>query len=231
MKRGSIELARCLCYEIAGATDEDGDMTGNDYSGVDVAEILSAEVERLRAVIAEAEKQMPVAWLSVDCLGERYLCFTKPDDGDQVQQLYAAPAHTDHPMRHFDRTCPACNSAHLDKPLTLEEWGKIVRAVEEAHGIKEQTMRNRRLKCNACATVVFEQDLLIAPSPFDHDGILRACPKCKQCDERFVLLCDEPECDSPTVCGWPTGDNGDQWGGYRITCRKHMVPNTKGTSA
>lgn len=50
MKRGSIELARQLCYEIAGPTDED-DNSGRGYGSVDVAEILSAEVERLRAAI------------------------------------------------------------------------------------------------------------------------------------------------------------------------------------
>jgi hypothetical protein len=47
-KRGSIALARSLCYEIAGPTDEDDDIMGNDYGSVDIAEILSAEVVRLR---------------------------------------------------------------------------------------------------------------------------------------------------------------------------------------
>lgn len=53
MKRGSIDLARCLCYEIAGPTDEDDDMSGSDYGSVDIAEILSAEVEKLRAAICQ----------------------------------------------------------------------------------------------------------------------------------------------------------------------------------
>jgi len=53
MKRGSIDLARRLCYEIAGPTDEDDDMTGSGYGSVDIAEILSAEVERLRAAICQ----------------------------------------------------------------------------------------------------------------------------------------------------------------------------------
>ena len=51
MTRGSIDLARRLCYEIAGPTDESDDMSGSDYGSVDIAEILSAEVERLRLVI------------------------------------------------------------------------------------------------------------------------------------------------------------------------------------
>jgi hypothetical protein len=35
--------------------------------------------------------QEPVAWLSTDCIGERYLCFTKPKDNDPVQPLYTTP--------------------------------------------------------------------------------------------------------------------------------------------
>ena len=53
MKRGSIDLARSLCYEIAGRADEDDDMSGSGYGSVDIAEILSAEVERLRAAICK----------------------------------------------------------------------------------------------------------------------------------------------------------------------------------
>ena len=59
-KRGSIALARQLCYEIAGATSEDDDISGSDYGSVDVAEILSAEIERLRKVLAQLEQE-PVA--------------------------------------------------------------------------------------------------------------------------------------------------------------------------
>ena len=58
-KRGSIALARQLCYEIAGATSEDDDISGSDYGSVDVAEILSAEVERLREALAQPAAQRP----------------------------------------------------------------------------------------------------------------------------------------------------------------------------
>lgn len=37
-------------------------------------------------------EQEPVAWLSTDCIGERYLCFTKPKDNDPVQPLYTTPS-------------------------------------------------------------------------------------------------------------------------------------------
>ena len=51
MRRGSIALARSLCYEIAGPTGKDDDTTGSEYGSVDIAEILSAEVERLRILV------------------------------------------------------------------------------------------------------------------------------------------------------------------------------------
>ena len=61
--KGSIALARSLCYEIAGATSED-DIDGGGYGSVDIAEILSAEVERLQKALAQLEqKAEPVAWM------------------------------------------------------------------------------------------------------------------------------------------------------------------------
>ena len=68
-KRGSIALARQLCYEIAGATSEDDDISGRDYGSVDVAEILSAEVERLREALAQPEQE-PM----VDCPRCGHVC-------------------------------------------------------------------------------------------------------------------------------------------------------------
>ena len=52
-KRGSIALARSLCYQINGAADDSDDMDGGGYGSVDIAEILSAEVERLQAALAQ----------------------------------------------------------------------------------------------------------------------------------------------------------------------------------
>ena len=72
-KRGSIALARQLCYEIAGATSEDDDISGSDYGSVDVAEILSAEVERLREVLAQPEQ--------VDCPRCGHVCSQRPWQG------------------------------------------------------------------------------------------------------------------------------------------------------
>jgi len=52
-KRGSIALARSLCYEINGAADDSDDFEGGGYGSVDIAEILSAEVVRLQAALAQ----------------------------------------------------------------------------------------------------------------------------------------------------------------------------------
>jgi hypothetical protein len=59
-KRGSIALARSLCYQINGAADDSDDMDGGGYGSVDIAKILSAEVERLREAL-EQLAQEPVA--------------------------------------------------------------------------------------------------------------------------------------------------------------------------
>ena len=60
-KLGSIALARELCVQIAGYTDDDQDQCGHDYGSVDIAEILSAEVVRLQAALAQPEQE-PVAY-------------------------------------------------------------------------------------------------------------------------------------------------------------------------
>ena len=64
-KRGSIALARSLCYQINGAADDSDDMDGGGYGSVDIAEILSAEVVRLQKALAQPEQE-PVAWMSSD---------------------------------------------------------------------------------------------------------------------------------------------------------------------
>jgi hypothetical protein len=51
-----------------------------------VNEAITALKERL----AQPEQE-PVAWLSIDSIGKRYLCFDKPLDNDPVQPLYIAP--------------------------------------------------------------------------------------------------------------------------------------------
>ena len=71
--RGSIALARSLCYEIAGATSED-DMDGGEYGSVDIAEILSAEVVRLQKALAQPEQQAetPPEWPLIKNILDEY---------------------------------------------------------------------------------------------------------------------------------------------------------------
>ena len=39
-------------------------------------------------VIEKLKAQGVAAWLSIDSIGERYLCFSKPADNDTVFELY-----------------------------------------------------------------------------------------------------------------------------------------------
>ena len=81
-KLGSIALARELCVQIAGYTDDDQDQCGHDYGSVDIAEILSAEVVRLQKALAQ-----PV----FDCPRCGHVCSQRPWQGltpDEVKHLY-----------------------------------------------------------------------------------------------------------------------------------------------
>jgi hypothetical protein len=63
-KRGSIALARSLCYQINGAADDSDDTDGGGYGSVDIAEILSTEVVRLQEALAQPEQE-PVACVHI----------------------------------------------------------------------------------------------------------------------------------------------------------------------
>ena len=73
-KRGSIALARELCVQIAGYTDDDQDQCGHDYGSVDIAEILSAEVVRLQKALAQPEQQAetPPEWPLIKNILDEY---------------------------------------------------------------------------------------------------------------------------------------------------------------
>ena len=47
-------------------------------------------ITAVRERLAQPEQE-PVAWLSTDSIGERYLWFSKPLDNDKAQPLYTAP--------------------------------------------------------------------------------------------------------------------------------------------
>jgi hypothetical protein len=89
----------------------------------------SATITGLRQAIAEAEKQEPVAWMSVDCVGERYLHFSKPLDNDPVHPLYTAPVHaSDIPKKYVhesEKDRPDCN--------TCENRGVLIPLAQETY--------------------------------------------------------------------------------------------------
>ena len=112
-KRGSIALARQLCYEIAGATSED-DMDGGGYGSVDIAEILSAEVVRLKKALAQPE-QDPVAWAVQAC--------SKMWRGEFAEIDAKAEA------KRIGGTCvayPLYTAQREWQSLTDEDWEKVV---------------------------------------------------------------------------------------------------------
>jgi hypothetical protein len=84
-------------------------------------------------------EQEPVAWLSTDSIGERYLCFDKPLDNDPVQPLNTAP-----PQRK-PLTDKAITKVIDSMPKKMKgfmvDWDlyEFARAIEAAHGIKENT--------------------------------------------------------------------------------------------
>ena len=57
-------------------------MPGVHKNPIDFARAVLAKWGTPPAVAGE-----PVAWLSTDCIGERYLCFTKPNDSDPARPL------------------------------------------------------------------------------------------------------------------------------------------------
>ena len=94
-KRGSIALARSLCYQINGAADDSDDIDGGGYGSVDIAEILSAEVVRLQKALAQ-----PV----FDCPRCGHVCSQRPWQG-----------LTEEEVRFYTEKHRALVNAHYDK--------------------------------------------------------------------------------------------------------------------
>ena len=125
-------------------TDAELDMLIDDVAGLDSSN--EAFRKFARAVLAKfgtppAVAGKPVAWLSTDSIGERYLCFTKPNDSDPARPLV------------FGDTTPQPTQAQAGAvPLTVDEveqliaqWSYelhgdraryLVRMTEQHHGIK-----------------------------------------------------------------------------------------------
>jgi hypothetical protein len=60
-----------------------------------------------------------------------------------------------------------------------------------------------KLKCRLCDKLFLDSEFLSAPSPFDPEDTLYACPQCKQVTEGFDHLCDVEGCKKLAGCGFP----------------------------
>jgi len=106
------------------------DVPGNE----DVVEELTKIINAVEKVLAQPEQE-PVAWLSIDSIGERYLCFDKPLDNDPVQPLYTTPPQRK-PLTYEQITTISNKGAEGGAEDSIY---RFVRAIEAAHGIKEIT--------------------------------------------------------------------------------------------
>ena len=125
-KRGSIALARELCVQIAGYTDDDQDQCGHDYGSVDIAEILSAEVERLREALAQPEQQAePVQ-------EQKYEKRIAPYSTTLSMLLNTAP-----PQQQAEQVdCPRCGHVCSQRPwagLTEEDFLEACQLAERGN--------------------------------------------------------------------------------------------------
>ena len=73
---------------------------------------------------------------------------------------------------------------------------------------------SRAWRCTECDKISAERDLLRAPNPFHVELEICGCPHCFGV-ECFDEVCDEPGCEQPSSCGWPSSS------GYRRTCGEH----------
>ena len=86
----------------------------------------------------------PVAWLSTDSIGERYLCFTKPNDSDPARPLVfgdTTPQPTQAQAGAVPLTDEQINILKA-KAVDAQPWERkpsrvhlFARAIERAHGI------------------------------------------------------------------------------------------------
>jgi hypothetical protein len=76
------------------------------------------------------------------------------------------------------------------------------------------------VRCESCGWSGKLEDMLEAVHPFDSEEKVHACPNCMELNDSCIGLCDEPGCNQPISCGWPSP------GGYRHTCHTHWKKDT-----
>ena len=89
-----------------------------------IKEVLAEHAMRETQRLGQEIEQEPVAWLSTDSIGERYLCFDKPLDNDPVQPLFTSPPQRKplnwEPIQEFWR-----NNSNID-------WDELESAIKQA---------------------------------------------------------------------------------------------------
>ena len=113
---------------------------------------------RVKRFNAAQNTQQPVAWLSIDCIGERYLCFSEPSDNDEKLALYTAPpVSRDVLMAFGEAVCDECARHYLGD----EEDSEIdLSALADRYASQVRPER-----CQCCGYLVTESE---------HKGCLRA---------------------------------------------------------
>jgi len=65
----------------------------DDDTGKDVWSYTADQMHAYALAALAQQAQEPVAWLYVDTVGERYLCFSRPTGGGAITNLYAIHQH------------------------------------------------------------------------------------------------------------------------------------------
>jgi len=97
--------AACLIHQEGSDTIEPAPQTHLHKN--DVVQLMRVVESAALAALAQ-QAQEPVAWLYVDTVGERYLCFSRPTGGGAITNLYATP--------------PAPQPAPVDEREAFERW-------------------------------------------------------------------------------------------------------------
>jgi len=103
---------------------------------------LKAENNRLRQAIAEAEKQEPVAWMTIDSNGEEDDIWYDNPEGKLLEGWSCKPLYTTPQPRKplTDEQIDEIADTVANMPLVgiVNDFRtRFARAIEEAHGIKE----------------------------------------------------------------------------------------------
>ena len=79
----------------------------DDDTGKDVWSYTADQMHAYALAALAKQAQEPVAWLYVDTVGERYLCFSRPTGGGTITNLYTTPPAPQVPAPDIDEAAIA----------------------------------------------------------------------------------------------------------------------------